>query len=100
MAETIVPKRTYVVVWAVLMCLTAITAAVSFVNLGQWSTVVAIVIACGKAGLVIAFFMHMWYEKQRTIWIWAAVSAVWLTILFVLTMNDYMTRGFLRVPGK
>ena len=100
MAETVVPKRTYIVVWAVLMCLTALTGAVSFINLRQWSTVVAIVIACAKAALVIAFFMHLRYEKQKTIWIWATVSAFWLTILFVLTMNDYVTRGFLRVPGK
>lgn len=100
MSETVVPKRTYIVVWAVLMCLTALTGAISFINLRQWSTVVAIAIACGKASLVIAFFMHLRYEKQKTIWIWAAVSVVWLTLLFVLTLNDYVTRGFLRVPGK
>ncbi|HEV2401032.1 MAG TPA: cytochrome C oxidase subunit IV family protein [Candidatus Sulfotelmatobacter sp.] len=100
MAETVVSKKTYVVVWAVLMCLTALTGAISFINLGEWSTVVAIAIACGKASLVIAFFMHLWYEKQKTIWIWATVSVFWLTLLFVLTMNDYVTRGFLRVPGK
>lgn len=100
MAETIVRKRTYIVVWAVLMCLTALTAGVSLINLRQWSTVIAIVIAVVKATLVIAFFMHLRYEKQRTIWVWATVSAVWLSILLILTMNDYVTRGLLRVPGK
>jgi cytochrome c oxidase subunit 4 len=100
MAETIVPKKTYVVVWAVLMCLTALTAGISLINLRQWSTVVALVIAAAKAFLVVAFFMHLRYEKQKMIWVWAAVSAVWLTILLILTMNDYVTRGFLRVPGK
>lgn len=100
MAETIVRKRTYLVVWAVLMCLTALTAGISLINLRQWSTVIAIVIAFVKATLVIAFFMHLLYEKQKIIWVWAAVSAGWLTILLILTMNDYVTRGFLRVPGK
>jgi cytochrome c oxidase subunit IV len=100
MAEMIVPKRTYVVVWAVLMCLTALTAGVSLINLGQWSTVIALVIAVAKASLVVAFFMHLLYEKQKMIWVWAAVSAVWLALLLLLTMNDYLTRGFLRVPGK
>lgn len=100
MAETIVPQKTYVVVWAVLMCLTALTATLSLINLHRWSTVIAIGIAVGKAALVIAFFMHLRYEKQRMIWVWATVSAVWLTVLLVLTMNDYVTRGFLRVPGK
>lgn len=100
MAETIVPQKTYVVVWVVLMCLTALTATLSLINLHRWSTVIAIGIAVGKAALVIAFFMHLRYEKQRMIWVWATVSAVWLTVLLVLTMNDYVTRGFLRVPGK
>jgi cytochrome c oxidase subunit IV len=100
MAEMIVPKRTYVVVWAVLMCFTALTAGVSLINLGLWSTVIALVIAVAKAGLVVAFFMHLLYEKQKMIWVWAAVSAVWLALLLLLTMNDYLTRGFLRVPGK
>lgn len=100
MAETIVAKKTYVVVWAVLMCLTALTATLSLINLRAWSTVIALVIAVAKASLVILFFMHLRYEKQKMIWVWAAVSAVWLTILLILTMNDYVTRGFLRVPGK
>lgn len=100
MAERVATKSTYVWIWAVLMCLTGATAAISFVNLGRWSTVVAFIIATTKAGLVVTFFMHLLYEKQRTIWIWAVVSAFWLTLLIVITMGDYLTRGFLRVPGK
>jgi cytochrome c oxidase subunit 4 len=100
MAETIVRKRTYILVWAVLICLTALLAGTSFINLRQWSTVVDFIIAAIKASLVVIFFMNLRYEKQKIIWVWATVSAVWLTILILLTMNDYLTRGFLRVPGK
>lgn len=100
MSEKAVGIKTYVWIWAVLMCLTALTAGISFINLHRWSTVLAFVIATVKGGLVVTFFMHLWYEKEKTIWIWAVVSAVWLTLLLVLTMGDYLTRGFLRVPGK
>lgn len=100
MSETIVSKRTYFFVWIVLICLTALTAAVSFVNLQQWSTVVAMVIAAAKAMLVVLFFMHLLYEKERVVWIWAGVAAFWLSILMVMTAADYITRGYLRVPGK
>lgn len=100
MAETVAKKSTYLWIWAVLMCLTGTTAAVSFVDLHRWNTVVAFLIATTKAGLVVAFFMHLRYERQKTIWIWAVVSAFWLTLLIVITMGDYLTRGFLRVPGK
>lgn len=93
-------RTTYIVIWAVLMCLTALTAGVSFINLHRWSTVVAFLIATAKAGLVVIFFMHLRYEKQRTIWIWAVVSAFWLTLLIMITMGDYLTRGYLQVPGK
>jgi cytochrome c oxidase subunit IV len=100
MAEKVVRKRTYVLIWAALMCLTALTGGISYIDLHRWSTVVAFVIATTKAGLVVTFFMHLRYEKEKTVWIWATVSAVWLTLLLVLTMGDYLTRGFLRVPGK
>ncbi len=100
MPEKVASKGTYVWIWGALMCLTALTAGISFVNLHRWSTVVAFLIATLKAGLVVTFFMHLRYERERTIWIWAVVSAFWLTIMIVLTMGDYLTRGFLQVPGK
>lgn len=100
MAEKVVRQSTYIWIWAVLMCLTGLTAGVSFIDLHRWSTVVAFIIATGKAGLVVTFFMHLRYEKEKTVWIWAAVSGIWLTLLIVLTMADYLSRGFLRVPGK
>jgi cytochrome c oxidase subunit IV len=100
MAEHVVAKKTYFMVWGALICLTAVTAAVSFVDLGQWSGPVAIFIASGKALLVIFFFMHMRYENQKMVWIWAIAGVFWLSILFVLSMADYTTRGFLNVPGR
>lgn len=100
MAEHVVKKRTYIIVWAALMCLTGLTAGVSFINLAEWSVVVAFIIAVAKSGLVVTFFMHLRYEKDKTVWIWAGVSAFWLSLLIILTMNDYVTRGLLRVPGK
>jgi cytochrome c oxidase subunit IV len=100
MAEKVVTKKTYVLVWIALMCLTGLTAGISFVDLQQWSVVVAFLIAVAKALLVAAFFMHLIYEKQKVVWVWATVGVFWLGILFLLTIADYITRGFLQVPGK
>ncbi len=100
MAESVVRKKTYIVIWGTLMCLTGLTAGVSFINLHEWSTAVAFIIAFAKAGLVMTFFMHLRYEKQKMVWVWAGAAIVWLGILLTLTMNDYVTRGFLSVPGK
>lgn len=100
MSEHIVPKRTYLFVWIALMILTVLTAAVSTINLGQFSGPVALAIASIKATLVAMFFMHLRYEKQKIVWIVAIAGVFWLSILFVLGMSDYVTRGFLPVPGK
>jgi cytochrome c oxidase subunit IV len=100
MAAHVLAKKVYFLIWGTLMCLTGVTAAVSFVDLGRWSGVVAIAIASGKALLVALFFMHLRYEKQKVVWVWAFAGVFWLSILFALSMADYGTRGFLQIPGR
>jgi cytochrome c oxidase subunit 4 len=100
MAEVIVSRKIYVLVWLALIVLTGVTAAVSFVNLGTWSAPVAMGIASVKVLLVALFFMHLRYTQSKIVWVWAIAGIFWLTILFCLSMTDYITRGYLRVPGK
>lgn len=54
----------YAAVWAVLLVLTWITVKTSHIQLGKWHTAVPLAIASGKALLVLAFFMHLKYEKS------------------------------------
>jgi cytochrome c oxidase subunit 4 len=57
------PSRTYAVVWLVLMVLLAATLAVSRLQLlARFSVLASLLIATVKAGLVLAFFMHLKYE--------------------------------------
>ena len=100
MAETVVSKRTYIVIWAVLMILIGLTAGVSFINLGEFSGPVALAIASVKALLVALFFMHLRYEHQKMTWVVALAGFFWLSILMTLSITDYITRNFLPVPGK
>jgi len=91
MSNHIVPLRTYYLVFLTLIVCTAITVAVSFVDLGRFNVVAALGIAILKATLVVLFFMHVKYSTRLT---WAVVlgSVFWLGILLVLTMSDYLTR--------
>ncbi|HYG99979.1 MAG TPA: cytochrome C oxidase subunit IV family protein [Terriglobales bacterium] len=100
MAETIVSRRIYFIIFFALMVFTVITAAVSYIDLGAWSGVVAVGIASTKALLVALFFMHLRYDHQKIVWIVAISGFFWLGILFVLTATDYATRNFLTVPGR
>ncbi len=100
MAETIVQRRTYLLIWASLMCLTAITAWLSTYDFGAWSGFVAMVIASIKVLLVVFFFMHMRYEKLKIIGVVVIAGLFWLMILFAGNMADYLTRQWIGTPGR
>lgn len=99
MAEHIVSRKTYIVVWAALMALMILTAGLSRIDLGEWSTLVALAIAAIKALLVVLFFMHVRYESQKMAWVFVVAGFFWLGILLALTMTDYLSRGSLGVVG-
>lgn len=99
MAEHVVSRKTYIVVWVALMALMILTAGLSRIDLGEWSTVVALAIAAIKALLVILFFMHVRYESQKMAWVFVVAGFFWLGILLALTMTDYLSRGSLGVAG-
>ena len=65
-AETrIIPTRTYAVVWLALLALLAATLAVAKLQLlARYSILGSLLIATVKAGLVLAFFMHLKYEGR------------------------------------
>ena len=72
----IVPLKTYFSVFAALMVFTAITVAVL------------------KATLVVMFFMHAKYGT-KLIPLVAASGFFFVMLMFVITMSDYMSRGWL-----
>ena len=100
MSEHIVPRKTYYIVWALLMGLMILTAALSRVPLGEWNTVVALVIATIKALLVLLFFMHVKYENYKITWIAVIGGFFWLFLMLGLTMTDYLTRGISGFSGR
>ncbi len=90
----VTPVKTYVAIWATLTVLTAVTAAVSLLELGPWNIVVALAIAFTKATLVVMFFMHLKWSNPLTKLFFVA-GLLWLIILFALTLADYQSRGWL-----
>ncbi|MGA8733305.1 MAG: cytochrome C oxidase subunit IV family protein [Terriglobales bacterium] len=92
MSEHIMSSKFYYMIWIALLCLTVITAAVSFVDLGPFNTVVALVIATIKALLVVLFFMHVKYTSEKLTKIVIVSAIFWLFLLLALSMADYATR--------
>jgi cytochrome c oxidase subunit 4 len=93
MSGHVAPKSMYVGIWLALVVGTILTYLVALVDLGVLNNVVMLLIACTKASLVILFFMHVRWSSRLT-WVVAASGFFWLLIMFVLTMQDYLTRGW------
>ena len=90
--------KLYVVIFGLLLVLTAITVAVAQVDLGAANTIVAVVVASVKAALVLLYFMHLRGSEYLT-WVFAGAAMIMLAIFFVLTFGDYGTRGWLEIYG-
>lgn len=91
--------KTYVGVLIALLILTFVTTAVARINLHDFSVVVALAIATTKMLLVALFFMHIRHSNQLTKLV-VVGGLLWLGILLALTMSDFLSRGWIGVPGK
>jgi cytochrome c oxidase subunit 4 len=88
----------YAVVWVALVFLTLLTWGLSRLHLpGGWGILVALVIACTKAGLVALFFMHLWDQRgaNRLVFL---TSIVFVALLVGITLSDNATRFKLANP--
>jgi cytochrome c oxidase subunit 4 len=95
----VTPVSTYVAVFAALLVLTGLTYGVATQDLGWLNTPVALGVALVKASLVVVYFMGVRYNTPLTKVVVVA-GFFWLMIMFGLTMNDYLTRDWLGVPGR
>lgn len=98
MTEEVTPIRTYMLVALALMVLTAATIAASFLPIGRWHGAVALALATAKALLVLFYFMNV-RRSGALMKITIIVALFWFGILVVGTMDDYLTRTWLQVPG-
>ena len=90
-SEHIISYKLFAIVWIVLVILTGITITVAQVNLGALNIWAALAIASLKSGLVVAFFMHMKYEKPL-FKVCLMVALVILAIFIGFTFLDVLYR--------
>lgn len=81
----------HTLVYAGLIVLTGLTVAAAGIDIGRLNLTVAMVIATMKASLVLAYFMHVKYEK---IYLQALIlgATFFMFVVFCLTFADYITR--------
>ena len=95
-AETQIPNdnyTTYLVVWLALLVLLAATVAIARMHLlVRYSVLAPLIIASIKAGLVLAFFMHLRHERTF-LKVMLLVTVATLTVFIALTFVDVWYRG-------
>ena len=91
MSQHVIPQRVYYLIFVTLILLTLVTVDVAFYNFGFLNIYIAMAIATVKATIVALYFMHLRYNPRLT-WLFAGAGLLWLLILFVLTIADYITR--------
>ena len=99
MTEHIVSKKTYALIFGILLLLTAVTTATGYVDLGRMNVVVALAIAAIKGVLVVLFFMHLAYSRRLT-QMTIVAALMWLALLILLTLADIWSRGWIVGTGK
>ena len=84
-------RRTFILVDLALLGLLAATYGISFLHLGVFNPILNLGIAVMKAALVAWFFMHI-RRATPLVRLFAGGALLWLLILFVLGLNDWLTR--------
>ena len=92
----VVPVSVYITIFLSLMVLTALTVFASTKDFGPGNTIIAVSIAALKATLVILFFMHVRYN-DNIVRIAVFAGFLWLGVMIVLTLSDYIARGWLPI---
>ncbi len=90
--EHISPLKNYLVVFAALLVLTALTYAVSYMSLGSASLPVAMGVAAAKATLVCMYFMHLKYDDPYHGFVFLS-TIIFVGIFFTFTMFDLNSRA-------
>jgi len=78
-------------VLVVLLILTGVTVGTSRIDFGPANMLIAMFVACIKASLVMAFFMHLKWDTAINKIIFLS-SFLFLSLLFIFTLADHATR--------
>jgi cytochrome c oxidase subunit 4 len=85
------PLRRYLLAWLALLGLLLLTVGTALIPLGALNVALNLGISVAKTLLVMVIFMHL-DSGSPTIRLAAATGFVWLMLLFILTLGDYLTR--------
>jgi len=87
----IVPYKVYIIILGALIVLTLLSVAITSIELGELTVAGALVLACIKSFLVLAYFMHLKFDKLYIKLMVGFVFAVFV-VTIIITFLDYLYR--------
>ena len=91
--------KTLLAVWVGLMVLLALTTASSYASLGIGNSLINLVIAVMKVGLIVLFFMHL-LRADAAVRLAAAATILFLFFMGFLIFADLLTRHPQQAPWQ
>jgi cytochrome c oxidase subunit IV len=87
----IVPYRTHIIVLLCLVILTAISVAVTSIELGPLTVTIALLLATSKAIIVLIYFMHLKFDNimYTVLLVFTLFSII---SIIIITFLDYLFR--------
>jgi len=86
-------KGSYFMIFFLIAVLIVVAIGVSFAKLGASAVYPNLLIAGLQSCLLAYFFMHLKGAEKMT-WLIVGAGLFWLFLLFLLLLNDYVTRHF------
>jgi cytochrome c oxidase subunit 4 len=95
----VVPLWLLAAVFGALLVLTALTVAVSYVDLGNLNLYLALAIATLKASLVVLFFMHLFWDRPFNAMVF--IGCLLFVSLFIgITLTDLRANRASDIGGE
>jgi cytochrome c oxidase subunit IV len=89
----VTPPGVYIVIFATLLVLTAVTVGASYIEMGIFNPIVALAIGVVKATLVVLFFMGVKYSTKLTkLTVFSGLFT--FLVLIGMTLADYISRAW------
>ncbi len=91
--------KTNLIIFGLLMLLLVATVGAAELPLGPLNFPVAMLIATTKTVLIIFYFMHLTGTDKLTKTI-VGTMFLWLVLMILMIMMDYLSRDWLQILGK
>ncbi len=78
-------------IWIILLLLTWLTITVAYISFGNMAVAIALLIATVKAGIVLAYYMHLKFDS-KLLTVFLIVTMAVFSSFIVLTFFDYAFR--------